>query len=320
MVPRFAPENSREELGLPYPVALVISTLIRPMSSFPSRRASTQPSGDPTVATLLTWFLPGAGHFYTGRAAFGLIAFVVVEGLYILGLNLSEGMGFQFLQQELRGLFAPALAPELGNLGGLIYQIRNFGFGDGQPAPYPDTVMLGSALTAVSGVLNLCLMSHAHFEARLPKEVSTGSKSPAFAVLLTWLVPGLGHLYQGRKTRGLLIFIALVGMLVLGSMLADASNLSRERHYYYWGGQLMAGLPALGLQAVWGAKAVTQHITYGEAGLVMASVAGMLNILAMLDAYGWSEAAWFRSTEESSETESSPDVATAAATGAEASS
>lgn len=267
------------------------------MSSFPSRRVPTQPSGDPTVATLLTWFLPGAGHFYIGKAAFGLLAFVVVEGLFILGLRLSDGMGFEFLQEELRGTLAPALAPELGNLGGLIYQIREFGFGPGFPRPYPDTVMLGSVLTALSGVLNICLMCHAHFEARLPKTVHSGSKNPAVPTLLAWAVPGLGHFYQGRKLRGLLVFVSLVGLLILGTLLADSSNLSRERHYYYWGGQVMAGLPALLLQSLWGAKAVTSAIPYGEGGLVIASVSGMLNILAMLDVYGWSERSWFHSRE-----------------------
>ena len=258
------------------------------------------------MATLLTWFLPGAGHFYIGRAAFGLVAFVIVEGLFLLGLRLSDGMGFEFLQDELRSTLAPALAPELGNLGGLIYQIRNFGFGDGYPRPFPDTVMLGSALTAISGVMNICLMCHANFEARLPKELHSGRKSPAIAVLLTWLVPGLGHLWQGRRLRAALVFISLVGLLILGTMLADSSNLSRERHYYYWGGQVMGGLPALGLQALWGSKVLAHHVAYAEAGLVIASVAGLLNILAMLDVFGWSEAAWFKAAESPEESSDSP--------------
>jgi TM2 domain-containing membrane protein YozV len=263
------------------------------MPSLSPKRPSTQPSGDSTVATLLTWFLPGAGHLYLGRATFGLVAFVVVEGLYLLGLKLSDGMGFEFLQQELRGAFAPALAPEAGNLGALIYHLRGYGFGPGFPRPFPSTVVLGTTLTALSGVLNLCLMCHAHFEARLPKAVHAGRRSPALAVFLAWLVPGLGHLYQGRKLRAVLVFVCLLGLLLLGTGLAETSNLSRERHYYYWGGQVMAGLPALLLQVTWGARAVTSHLPYAEAGLVIASVAGMLNILAMLDVFGWSERAWF---------------------------
>jgi len=262
------------------------------MTSFPSRRPSSQPSGDSTVATLLTWFLPGAGHLYIGRATFGILAFVLVEGLYLLGLKLSDGMGFEFLQEELRGAFAPALAPETGNLGALIYHLRSYGFGPGFPRPFPAHIVLGTTLTAVSGMLNLCLMCHAHFEAKLPKAQASGRRSPALPVLLTWLVPGLGHLYQGRKLRGILVFVSLVGLLMLGTLLAESSNLSRERHYYYWGGQVMAGLPALLLQAAWGARPVVSHIRYAEAGLVIASVGGMLNVMALLDVYGWSERLW----------------------------
>jgi hypothetical protein len=273
-------------------------------SSFPSRRAPAPPSGEPNVATVLTWLLPGAGHLYIGRAGFGLLAFVVVEGLYLLGLKLSGGMGFEFLQPELRGPLAPALAPELGNLGALVYQLQTHGFGPGVPRPFPDTIVLGTFLTAISGVLNLCLMVHANFEARLPKDVHSGGRSPALPVLLTWLCPGLGHWYQGRHLRGLLVFASLVGCVALGTYLADGSNLSRERHYYYWGGQLMAGLPAVLLETLFGARRVTGHVAYAEAGLVFASVAGMLNILAMLDVQGFAVRAWSR--EDSPRTSASP--------------
>jgi hypothetical protein len=261
-------------------------------SSFPSRRTQAPPGGEPNVATLLTWFLPGAGHLYIGRSGLALVAFVVVEGLYLLGLKLSGGMGFEFLQPELRGPLAPALAPELGNLGALVYHLQTYGFGPGVPRAFPDTVVLGTTLTAISGVLNLCLMVHANFEARLPRDTRSGPRSPAVPVLLTWLCPGLGHWYQGRRLRGVLVFVALAGCILLGTYLADGSNLSRERHYYYWGGQLMGGLPSVLLELLLGGRRVTGHVPYAEAGLVFASVAGMLNILAMLDVQGFAARSW----------------------------
>ncbi|MFT7486721.1 MAG: hypothetical protein ACI9F9_002577, partial [Candidatus Paceibacteria bacterium] len=176
--------------------------------------------------------------------------------------------------------------------------IQTKAFGPGFPREFPTHVVLGTTLTAVSGVLNVCLMCHAHFEARLSKSLSSGMRSPALPVLLTWLVPGAGHLYQGRKLRAALVFICLVGCVLAGTILADSSNLSRERHYYYWGGQFFAGLPALLLQWMWGAKQVVSRITYAEAGTVFASVAGMLNVLAMLDVYRSGELAWEAKDEE----------------------
>lgn len=263
------------------------------MSILTQKPKSKQPAGDPTVATLLTWFMPGAGHLYLGRTIFAVVAFILVEGLYLLGLKLSDGMGFEFLQEELRGAMAPALAPEAGNLGALLYQMRSYGFGMPYPRPFPETIALGSALTAASGVLNVVLMCHAHFEARVPREERTGTRSPALAVLLAWLVPGIGHFFQGRKLRGALVFLTLAGLVVFGTLLAEGSNLSRERHYYYWGGQFMAGLPGLVAEALASGEPLTKHVRYGEAGLVIASVAGLLNILAMLDVYGWGERLWF---------------------------
>ncbi|MCB9916235.1 MAG: hypothetical protein H6828_13990 [Planctomycetes bacterium] len=262
------------------------------MGILTSPSAPARPAGDPNVAALLTWFVPGAGHVYLGRTTFAILAFLVVEGIYILGLKLSGGMGFQFLQEELRGALAPALAPEAGNLGGLLYQMKVFNYGGPNPTAFPATVHLGVMLTAASGVLNALLMSQAHFDARLPRGVRSMPGSPAFAALLTWLLPGAGHLYQGRKLRGALVFVTIVGLVALGTVLAEGSNLSRERHYYYWGGQFLAGLPGLVMELVHGHAPLAKHVVYGEAGLVLASVGGLLNILAMLDVYRWGELVW----------------------------
>ena len=254
----------------------------------PSPRPSER-SGDANVATLLGWIVPGAGHLYLGRQTVAAAGFALVAGLYFLGLKLSGGMGFEFLQDELRGPLAPALAPELGFLGGLVYQIKVFGYGPGQPRPFPDLVHLGVALTAAAGILNLCLTAQAHHDARRPRGAPYSLQSPGAVCALGWLVPGLGHLVQGRRLRGLLVFTAVVGLLVLGSVLAEGANLSRERHYYYWGGQFLAGLPAALLELVSGHPRVTGDVPYGEGGLVIAAIGGLLNILAMLDVYAVAE-------------------------------
>jgi len=247
-------------------------------------------SGDPNVAALLTWLLPGAGHLYLGRFRAGLLGFLVVWGLYWLGLELSDGMGFEFLTPELRGSFAPALAPELGNLSGLLWQSQTYGFGPGYPRVFPDTVHIGTLCTACSGLLNLFLMIKAHSDARRIEEPRLGQISASSACLLGWLVPGGGHLAQGRRKRAVIVFVMLTGLLLLGTWLAEGSNLDRERHFYYWGGQLMGGLPVIGLGQALGQPEVRHEIPYAEAGLVLACLAGLLNILAILDVYGWSEA------------------------------
>jgi len=244
--------------------------------------------GDPTVATLLGWFVPGAGHLLLGEFASALLAFALVGGLYALGLSLSGGMAFEFLDPELRGALAPILSPEAGTLGGFVWQLRQYGYGPGYPRLFPETVRLGSALCATAGVANVVTMVHVHLFARTGN--LRASLRPAALVGLAWLVPGLGHLVQGRRLRAAIVFTLLVGLFAAGTLLAEGSNLSRERHFYYWAGQFLLGAPAQLAEALFGATRVTGPIPYAEAGLVYGCVAGLLNVLAMIDVYGWAEA------------------------------
>jgi hypothetical protein len=243
-------------------------------------------------AACLTWLVPGAAHLLLGRPGLALAAFAVVEGLYWLGLRLSQGMTFEFLDHELRSLLAPALAPEAANLGAFLYQVRVFGYGPGFPRPFPEGIALGATLTAFSGVLNACLMVHAHVLARAGRP-APASHRPALALFLAFLVPGLGHVHQGRRLRGALVFASLVGLFLVGTWLAEGSNLSRERHFYYWSGQFLLGLPAALAEWLAGDLRVTHAIPLVDAGLVFACIAGLLNVLAMIDVFDFEEAKLF---------------------------
>src|SRR5262245_2235662 len=256
------------------------------MNAPASKQAS--PRGDPNLATILTWILPGAGHLYLGRALFGILAFAVVEGLFFAGIRLSDGRVLEFLQPDLQSPFAGVLSPEVGNLGALVWQTRTHGFGPGYPRPWPAHIHLGAWLTAISGILNVCLMVRANLEARLPAKSMRGL-SPDVLVLLGWAWPGLGHWLQGRRKRGIAVMILLCGLLALGTLLAQGSNLDRERHFYYWAGQFLTGLPAMALEGVHGYRRVTGPIPYADAGLVMVCVGGLLNVLALLDVCAFGE-------------------------------
>lgn len=248
--------------------------------------------GDPTVATLLTWFVPGAGHLYLGRPLFALAAFLLVEGVFMLGLWLTDGRAFEILPQEMRSQFAPFLAPELGNLGALLFQSSRFGFGAPDPRVWPSTMHLGMALTAFSGLLNVILMSRAHFDARAPKVVPTeaaGTPRPELAALASWMIPGLGQILQGRSRRGILMLLLLVGLFAIGTVMGEGANLDRERHFFYWGGQFLLGLPTLTAEMIHGHAPLDHEVPYHDLAVVLGCVAGLLNVLVMLDAYGWSE-------------------------------
>lgn len=254
----------------------------------PTKASEPARAGDPTVATLLTWLVPGAGHLYAGRVRIAVIGFCVVELLYLAGVWLSSGMFLEYLPAEMRGRFAAALTPEVGNLGALILHIREHGFGDG-PRPWPPYMDLGTTLTATSGFANMLLMSHANFSARavaLPRPLS---RDPGFCALMTWVVPGLGHVLQGRRARGITAFVLLVGLFALGTALAAGSNLDRERHFYYWAGQFLLGPVEIVTEFVHGHPRMEAIPEYKDAGVVIGCIAGMLNVLLMLDVFGVAE-------------------------------
>ncbi|MCE9595432.1 MAG: hypothetical protein K8S98_14690 [Planctomycetes bacterium] len=266
-----------------------------------------QPSAN--VAAVLTWLVPGAGHLYLGRVVWAVLGFALIEGLFYLGLMLSDGRAFEYLDPELRSNFAPALSPEVGNLGAFLYQLDHYKFGPGVMRAWPEWMRVGSTLCAVAGILNVFWAALAHMHARSARLQPRAAVAPARDLFLTWLVPGAGHWAQGRKRRGVIVFVLLVGLFALGTWLAEGSNLSRERHFYFWAGQFLVGAPAIAAEAVWGAMRVRRDIPYVDCGLVFGCVAGMLNVLAMIDAFGYAEAKAFGWPTKSSETAESDEVA-----------
>ncbi len=75
-------------------------------------------------------------------------------------------------------------------------------------------------------------------------------KQPWLAALLAWLVPGMGHLYQGRTGKGLLFFICILGTFLFGLWLGEgkvvyASSPGDEPWRWQYYCQLGVGLPAM---------------------------------------------------------------------------
>jgi hypothetical protein len=141
-------------------------------------------------------------------------------------------------------------------------------------------------------------------------------KNPLLAAFLAWLVPGLGHIYQGRRTKGVLYAICILGLFFLGLFLGEGKivywrwiNPLRDPEHFrlYYVGQFFAGLAALpaliqGTLQSWGIDPILGglmaqppddvinglHPRLGklvEVGSVYTTVAGLLNIFAIYDAY-----------------------------------
>ena len=110
---------------------------------------------------------------------------------------------------------------------------------------------------------------------------------PAAVVLVSWLVPGAGHLVQGRRQKGVIFLIAIplmfaIGLVIHGRLfpfifseplvgLAAIANLGLGIPYF------IAKVLGLGQGVVTAAS-----YEYGNTFLI---VSGLLNMLVAIDAY-----------------------------------
>jgi hypothetical protein len=131
-----------------------------------------------------------------------------------------------------------------------------------------------------------------------------------------WLWPGAGHLYQGRYAKGILFMVCVLttyffGMAMGGGHVVYAKWDDTERRWQYFC-QLGVGLPALpalveakrqqtgrmplfkGIMAPPRIDANGDELSqwhksyhlYFELGTLYTMIAGLLNVLAIYDAYG----------------------------------
>src|ERR1700751_5576072 len=131
----------------------------------------------------------------------------------------------------------------------------------------------------------------------MPANAAAGSvpapiRSPFLTCLAAWLVPGAGHLMLGKRGRAAIIFGAVVlsftvGLLMHGPFFEPTSAgdlLSRLIQYGGFIGDLSSGL--LYIVSSWlgygPPQSAGHNADYGSKFLVCA---GLMNILAMVDAY-----------------------------------
>lgn len=152
------------------------------------------------------------------------------------------------------------------------------------------------------------------------ERIEINLKDPAFAAFLAWLLPGLGHWYQGRRHKAVIFFVCIFGTFMYGLYLGEGrvvyASWRENDHRPHYLCQVAVGLPALPalIQAKranpipfpfyedfmvppqvtpeGGAKpdgldALHKRLNrYWELGTVYTMIAGLLNILAIYDAWG----------------------------------
>ena len=115
----------------------------------------------------------------------------------------------------------------------------------------------------------------------------TVSAMAILAPAIAWLIPGAGHMIQKRWIRGLLLFISIVTLFLLGLAM-------QGRIYKANGGDILdilgfvgdvgaGALYILSLALDWGQGAIA--FATADYGTKFIIVAGLLNFIAMADAY-----------------------------------
>jgi hypothetical protein len=105
--------------------------------------------------------------------------------------------------------------------------------------------------------------------------------------LASWVIPGAGHLWLGRRSKGLIFLVALPLMFAIGLAL-------QGRLAAFDFSDPLVGLAALADLGIGGVYFVARTFGYGvgevravtyEYGNTFLIVAGLLNLLVVIDAY-----------------------------------
>jgi len=110
---------------------------------------------------------------------------------------------------------------------------------------------------------------------------------PAVVCVVSWLVPGAGHLILGRRQKALIFFLALIAMFAIGLALNGrlaAFDFSDPLVGLAAVANLGMGIPYFIARALDLGQGIVTAASY-EYGNTFLIVSGLLNLLVAIDAY-----------------------------------
>jgi hypothetical protein len=133
-------------------------------------------------------------------------------------------------------------------------------------------------------------MANPQSSAALPRNSKAAPQTNSMtmiAPIAAWLVPGLGHLIQRRYIRGLLLMAAIFTMFFVGLGMQGkiyAFNTGDLLDILGFVGDLGTGILYIAARAMdWGIGNI--HRAVADYGTKYIVVAGLLNVIAIVDAY-----------------------------------
>ena len=260
-----------------------------------------------------TGFVPGLLQSQLGQKRRAVIAFASCTALFFAGWVIVGSR-----------LFYWALLAADGG-GGVNAMLARFGLGLGVPLPellnlpanaigsllaWDDTPTglrlwrmprdfehIGGWLTAASGMLAAFWSAAGHWDLRLRRDGGENAAAPianpALCAALSWLVPGLGHARAGQRDKGVLLGLAVAAVFTLGLVVSGGHAVDRVNASVWWMGQNLFGGGSLFAALVTGPWPMIGEPTDLQLGIVLCTVAGLMNLVVMVDAFTVAERSVF---------------------------
>lgn len=252
------------------------------------------------VPGLLQWQLgqkPRAALAFASCSAVLFLGWLVVgERLFYWGLAVPDGASsFDNFAQ----LGLPVL-PEILNLPaqmlGALLSFDGSATGLRMQRLPRELEHLAGWVTAASGMMAAFWAAAGHWQLRLRRDGAEDAApvaDPALCAGLSWLVPGLGHARAGQKDKGVVMGAAVVVVFALGLVFSGGHAVDRAQYGVWWIGQNLFGGGSLFAALVTGPMRSVATPLDLDLGIVLCTVAGLMNLVVMCDAYTVAERSVF---------------------------
>jgi TM2 domain-containing membrane protein YozV len=281
-------------------------------------RSNLDPARGLGWPTFLAGFVPGLLQFRLGQTGRALLAFVSCTALFFVGwLLVRERLFYWALltpdspAPNQGGDSVVRLASRYGGLTLTLPELLNwpantigslFAF-DASPMgerawrlPRP-MEHIGGFLTGASGMLAAFWSAAGHWELRRRRDGGLDGPravaDPALCAALSWLVPGLGQMRAGQRDKGMLMGAAVLIVFALGLWFSEGHAVDRGTYSVWWIGQNLCGGGSLFAALVTAPLEAQQAPLYADLGVVLCTVAGLMNLVVMIDAFTVAERSVF---------------------------
>jgi hypothetical protein len=275
-------------------------------------RSNLDPARGLGWGTFFAGFVPGLLQYRLGQKRRAVLAFasctllffvgwlVVRERLFRWALLDCGATGSDAVRTAARFGF-PLTLPELLNLP--AHALGAIVAWDGSPTGerlwrLPRVVEhLFAFLTAASGMLAAFWSAAGHWDLRVRRDAGAGAPAPvanpALCAGISWIVPGLGQARAGQKDKGVLMGAAVLIVFAAGLAFSHGHAVDRPIYDVWWIGQNLCGGGSLFAALVTGPLRSEAAPPNLDLGIVLCTVAGLMNLVVMVDAYTIAERSVF---------------------------